>query len=156
MVGGTPMTDLVHKVRDGHAELRREGRTAYRLPVTLFRGRDEIPLSADDVSFHGLFLETEETLPMRHLVRLRFLLPPYDRELVAHGMVVRVAPPSGEPGKRAGVGVELYGLDRAARTVWSNFVARVQAGDFRHDDLDLGQLGEIRFLEPDVVVDEES
>ncbi len=143
------MTDLVHKLRDGHAELRREGRIPYRLPVTLFRGRDEIPLSADDVSFRGLFLETDEALPLRHLIRLRFLLPPYDRELLAQGLVVHVVPAT--PARAAGVGIELYGLDRAARAVWSNFVARVQAGDFRHDDLDLAQLGEIRFLDPELV-----
>ena len=38
------MIDIVHKIASGTAELRSEGRTAYRLPVTLLRGREEIPL----------------------------------------------------------------------------------------------------------------
>jgi hypothetical protein len=145
------MTDIVHKVQSGHAELRREGRTAYHLPVTLLRGRDEIPVRSEDVSFHGLFLETEEPLPLRHLVRLRLLLPPYDRELLAHGMVVHVVPPGNPEGRVPGVGVELYALDRAARTVWGHFVARAQEGEFRQEGLDLSQLGEVRFLDPELV-----
>lgn len=153
--GGAPpseavMIDIVHKLATPHAELRREGRTAYRLPVTLLRGREEIPIRSEDVSYHGLFLETDEPPPLRHLIRLRLLLPPYDRELVAHGMVVHVVPPGNAEGKPSGVGVELYALDRTARTVWGNFVARAQAGDFRDEGLDLGALGEIRFLPPEL------
>ena len=145
------MIDIVHKVSDPHAELRREGRTTYRLPVTLLRGRDEIPLRSEDVSYHGLFIETDEPLPLRHLLRLRLLLPPYDRELVAHGMVAHVMPPGNAAGKIPGMGVELYALDRAARTVWGHFVARVQEGDFRHEGIDWSQLGEIRFLDPEIL-----
>lgn len=144
-------TDIVHRVASGHAELRREGRTAYRLPVTLLRGREAIPLRSEDVSFHGLFLETDEPLPLRHLIRLRLLLPPYDRELIAHGKVVRVVPPNNPEGRPAGVGIELFALDRTARTVWGNFVSRAQHGDYRQDDIDWSVLGEIRFLEPEVV-----
>ena len=150
------MTDLVHKIATQHAELRRGGRTAYRLPVTLLRGREEIPLRSEDVSFHGLFLETDDPLPLRHLIRLRLLLPPYDRELVAHGMVVRVVPPDNPEGKPAGVGIELYALDRAARAVWGHFVARVEGGDFPQGELDLSAIGEVRFLDPEFIVDVDS
>jgi hypothetical protein len=147
------MTDIVHKIASGTAELRREGRTAYRLPVTLLRGREEIPLLSEDVSYHGLFLETDDPLPLRHLIRLRLLLPPYDRELVAHGMVVHVVPPGNAEGKRPGVGVQLYALDRAARAVWGHFVARAQEGEFHHEGLDLSRLGEVRFLDPELLIE---
>jgi hypothetical protein len=147
------MTDVVHKLATPHAELRREGRTAYRLPVTLVRGREEIPLRSEDVSYHGLFLETDEPLPLRHLIRLRLLLPPYDRELVAHGMVVHVVPADNAEGKPAGVGVQLYALDRSARAVWGHFVARAQEGEFHQEGLDLSRLGEVRFLEPEFVIE---
>jgi hypothetical protein len=145
------MTDIVHKVATRHAELRREGRTAYRLPITLLRRDEEIPVRSEDVSFHGLFLETEEPLPLRHLIRLRLLLPPYDRELLAHGMVVHVVPPGNVEGKTPGVGVQLYALDRAARAAWGQFVARLQEGEFRQEDIDWDQIGEIRYLEPELV-----
>jgi hypothetical protein len=148
-------TYVVHKVASGHAELRRGDRTAYRLPVTLLRGREEIPLRSEDVSFHGIFLETDEPLPLRHLVRLRLILPPYDRELLAHGMVVRVVPPGNPEGRRPGVGIELYALDRAARTVWGHFVARAAQGDFRQDDIDWSGIGEVRFLDPEFAGDDD-
>ena len=147
------MTDIVHKLKSPTAELRREGRTAYRLPVTLLRGREEIPVRSEDVSFSGLFIETDEPLPLRHLIRLRLLLPPYDRELVAHGMVVHVVPPDNPEGKPPGVGVQLYALDRAARSVWGHFVARAQEGEFHHEGLDLSRLGEVRFLDPEFVIE---
>ena len=147
------MTDIVHKIESHTADLRREGRTAYRLPVTLVRGREEIPVRSEDVSYHGLFLETDEPLPLRHLIRLRLLLPPYDRELQAHAMVVHVVPSDNAEGKPAGVGVQLYALDRAARAVWGHFVARVQEGEFHPEGLDLSRLGEVRFLEPELVTD---
>jgi hypothetical protein len=146
-------TSIVHKIASGQAELRRGDRTAYRLPVTLVRGREEIPLRSEDVSFSGLFLETDEPPPLRHLVRLRLILPPYHRELSAHGVVVRVVPPGNPEGRRPGVGVELFALDRAARTVWGHFVARAAQGDFRQDDIDWSGIGEVRFLDPEIASD---
>ena len=105
------------------------------------------------MSYHGLFLETDDPLPLRHLIRLRLLLPPYDRELVAHAMVVHVVPLGNAEGKRPGVGVQLYALDRAARAVWGHFVARAQEGDFHHEGLDLSRLGEVRFLDPEFLIE---
>lgn len=137
---------------DGPDELRREPRLVYRLPVTLLRGREEIPLRTEDVSYHGIFLETDQLPPLRQLLRLRLLLPPYNRELVAHGMVVHLVLPDNAEGKPPGVGVQLYALDRAARTVWDNFVARVRQGDFHRADANWPPLaeGSISFLEPDL------
>ena len=87
----------------------------YRLSVTLIRGRDEIPLRTEDVSHHGLFLETDDAVPLRHLVRLRLLLPPYERELVAHGMAVHQVPRDNSGGRPAGVagGTSVTGEQKA-------------------------------------------
>lgn len=135
------------------SDLRRELRLPYRLAVTLLRGREEIPLRTEDVSHHGLFLEIDDALPLRHLVRMRLLLPPYQRELLAHGMTVHQVPRGNVEGKAAGVGVQLYALDRSARSVWSNFVSRVQSGELRRDEAAWDKLtGEaILFLEPEIV-----
>lgn len=126
--------------RPADGEQRRDERFAFRLPVTLLRGREEIPLRTEDISYQGLFLETNEPLPLRHLIRLRLLLPPFHRELQTFAMAVHI--PSGR--RAGGVGVQLYALDRAARTVWSNFVTRVRLGDF-------DETSEIRFLPPEVL-----
>jgi hypothetical protein len=121
----------------------------------LLRGREEIPLRTEDVSFQGLFLEMDEPLPLRQLVRLRLLLPPFNREFVAHGMAVHAVHAEGD--RPTGVGVQLYALDRAARIIWTDFVARVRQGEL--DDRRLDPViraerledDEIRFLEPELV-----
>lgn len=124
------------------ADQRRDPRYVFRLPVTLLRGREEIPLRTEDISYQGLFLETDEPLPLRHLIHLRLLLPPFYRELETFGMAVHA--PAGR--RAGGVGVQLYALDRAARTVWGNFVTRVRLGDFGEDET-----SEIRFLPPEIL-----
>jgi hypothetical protein len=140
--------NTVRKLPARSAEQRQDRRFPFRLAVTLVRGREEIPLRTDDVSFQGLFLETDEPVPLRQLVRLRLLLPPFHRELIAHGMAVHAVRPEGDPIRPPGVGVQLYGLDRAARNVWSDFVARVRQGEL--DDRRIA-VDEIRFLEPEIL-----
>jgi hypothetical protein len=136
------------------SDQRRDERYGFRLPVTLLRGREEVPLATEDVSYHGLFLDTEEPPPLRHLVRMRVLIPPYHRELQVFGMTVHHA---GGPARR-GAGVQLYALDRAARTIWGNFVTRVRLGDFEKQAVAWSELadGGIRFLPPEIVGEEEA
>lgn len=106
-------------------EQRRAERYPFRLPVTLVRGREEIPLVTQEVSYHGFFLETDDLPPVRQLLRLRLLLPPYDRALDVHAMVVHHL---AELDREPGIGVQLYALDRSARSVWENFVTAVRLG----------------------------
>jgi hypothetical protein len=108
-----------------NAEQRRAERYPFRLPVTLVRRRGEIPLITRDVSYQGLFLETDDMPPLRHLLRMRVLLPPYDRALDAFGMAVHHF---AELDREPGVGVQLYALDRAARSIWEDFVTAVRLG----------------------------
>ena len=135
---------------------RLDERFVYRLPATLLRGREEIPIRTEDVSFHGLFLEMEDLPPLRHLLHLRLLLPPFHRELYVFGMAVHAVPPDNDAGRPGGVGVQLYALDRVARTIWGNFVSRVRHGDLGSGLLDWSQLTDgtpvsIRFLEPEII-----
>lgn len=111
---------------DPTPEQRRAERYPYRLPVTLVRGREEIPLLTEDVSYHGFFLATDDLPPIRHLLRMRLLLPPFNRELSVFGMAVHHV---AEFDRQPGVGVQLYALDRAARAVWENFVTSVRLGE---------------------------
>jgi hypothetical protein len=134
---------------------RLDERFAYRLPVTLLRGREEIPVRTEDVSFQGLFLEMDDAPLLRQLLHLKLLLPPFHRELHVFGMAVHAVPADNEAGRPGGVGVQLYALDRVARTIWGNFVARVRYGDLGSGLLDGSQLTDatligIRFLEPEI------
>lgn len=136
-------------------QARLDERFAFRLPVTLLRGREEIPVRTEDVSFHGLFLEMEDLPPLRQLLHLRLLLPPFHREFHVFGMAVHAVPPDNGAGRPGGVGVQLYALDRVARTIWGNFVSRVRYGDLGSGLLEWSQLTDpapvsIRFLEPEI------
>jgi hypothetical protein len=120
--------------------------------LTLFRKREEIPLRSEDVSFTGLFIETDEPPPARHLIRLRLLLPPYGRALLTHANVVHVVPPNHAAVARTpGVGVMLYALDRATRLAWETFVTRVLEGEFSGEDAGWSAYGDFRFLEPKIL-----
>jgi hypothetical protein len=151
----TPSLEAFHFPADPGGQ-RQDERYAYRLPVTLLRRGEEIPLVTEDVSYHGLFLETDDPLPLRYIFRLKLFLPPFDRELDALGMAVHQVSPREAMGRTPGVGVQLYAMDHAARTVWSNFVARVSAGELGSGRrewaavLDGALLG-IRFLEPEIL-----
>jgi hypothetical protein len=92
--------------------LRREGRVEARVQVLVVRGRRTIPLETTDVSFKGLFLQTEEPPPVRSLVRLRVKLPHGDIE--AHAMAVHVS--------GSGVGVQFWGLAGPQRLAWDSFI----------------------------------
>ena len=78
------------------------------------------------MSFHGLFLRTEDPHPLRELVKLRLHLPSDDREIELLAMAVhRIAPGST---RRAGIGVFLYGLDPMTKARWDAFVQQVRIG----------------------------
>jgi hypothetical protein len=101
---------------------RREGRVEAKIQVMVVRGKRTIPLETADVSFKGLFLQTDEPPPVRSLVRLRVRLPTGDIE--AHAMAVHVS--ASEPGNtgagRGGVGVQFWGLSGPDRVAWDGFI----------------------------------
>jgi hypothetical protein len=101
--------------------LRREARVDARIRVTVVRGRRMISLETADVSFKGLFLQTDDPPPLRSLMRLRVALP--EREIEAHAMAVHVATATSDASEgRAGVGVQFWGLAGPDRTAWDDFV----------------------------------
>jgi hypothetical protein len=130
-------------------ESRRAPRAVFRLPCSLLRKREEIPLRSEDVSFTGLFIAMEEPPPKHQLIRLRLLLPPYDRALLTHAMVIHVTPPALDATNRRspGVGVQLYAVDRATRVAWETFVTRVLGGELGEDGW--SAFGQLRGIEPE-------
>jgi hypothetical protein len=107
---------------------RQELRFHARFPVTLLSARHRDQLATWDVSFRGMFIETDQPLALRQLVRLGIILPITGRELVLHGMVVNVVDVDDPEGRPQGMGVELFALDTEARGVWWGVVRFVRDG----------------------------
>lgn len=105
---------------------RRHERFNFVAPAVLVRGRKEMQLHTEDVSFGGLFLRTDNPPPLRDLVKIRLVLPSDHQEIELLGMAVHRVPPGGP--RLAGIGVLLYGLDPALRARWENFVQEVRLG----------------------------
>ena len=80
-----------------------------------------VSLETSDVSFKGLFLQTDDPPPVRSLMRLRVTLP--QREIEAHAMAVHISATNDvSEGRTAGVGVQFWGLAGPDRTAWDDFV----------------------------------
>lgn len=90
------------------ANLRRDARLAANVPVVLIKGKHSLSLSTVDVSFRGLFLLTDATLPLRSLVRLRIDLS--TGPIGVHAMVVHVKDLQNAPEGTHGVGLQFWGL----------------------------------------------
>ena len=125
------------------ADRRRAERWPIRLPVTLIQGARAEGRVIEDVSFGGLFLATEIFPGQRRLIRFRAFLPTTSRELTAHGMVVHWVEPGNAGGHPAGIGVQLYAMDRAALDAWAQFVSHVRRQAQEEAE-------EIRILAPEI------
>ena len=104
--------------------LRRDARLEARVPVAVIRGREARTHETADISFRGLFVETNDPLPVRSLARLRLVLP--SRPIEAHAMVVHVAP--ARRGRAAGMGLSFWALSGAERRLWETFVRDLMGG----------------------------
>jgi hypothetical protein len=72
-----------------------------------------------DVSYRGLFLETQSPPALRSLVRLKVTLPSHTFE--CHAMAVHV----GEGADEQGVGLQFWGLSGPDRKAWDDFVRKL-------------------------------
>lgn len=104
--------------------------------------------NTEDVSFRGMFLTALHFPGERQLVKLRVTIQALQRDLILHAVAVHWVGPQNPQGRPSGFGVEILGIDRAAREVWSNFVTLVRADpDPLKNDSDDG----IRVLRPEIV-----
>ncbi|HEY2515523.1 MAG TPA: PilZ domain-containing protein [Polyangiaceae bacterium] len=73
-----------------------------QIPVTILEKSRTTALLTDSVDQHGVFVRTDAPLAPMTLVRMKFVLPPNDEELVTHGMVTEVVKQDslGAPGVR--------------------------------------------------------
>jgi hypothetical protein len=106
---------------------RRAPRSACQLPATLRRGKRLLEVVTEDVSFGGLFLRVDPPPAVMQLVEIQMALPPRERHVRLHGMVVHVLLRGHDTERASGIGVELRGLSGDARATWDAFVRYVQS-----------------------------
>lgn len=103
-------------------ELRREP----RVPTTFELNLETAGLSGTyttlNASFKGVFVMTEEPLPLRRLVRIRAEVDGVDVEML--GVVAHTlnAVDAHDANKQPGMGIALFGLGPAQRQHWNDFV----------------------------------
>lgn len=107
-------------------EKRKDRRYSFHVKVVLVSGRNELVAQTEDVSFKGIFVRTDTLLPERHLLRLKFTLPPDGDALALTGMVARSVP--AKDGKPPGAGIQFYGASAADLERWNAFIRHVAAG----------------------------
>jgi PilZ domain-containing protein len=106
---------------------RRELRFACERPAILRRGKRSLEVVTEDVSFRGLFVRMEAPPAVRQLVEIDIHLPPDDRPVRLHGMVVYAILRGRDAERAPGIGVELRGLSGDARGMWESFVRDLQS-----------------------------
>ncbi len=106
-------------------ERRRFPRRDVEIAVFLRRKTGDVRLTTCDVSRHGAFLRTEQALPLRQLVQLRFRLP--DGEIDAMCMVARWL--DADHPRGPGVGVDFFALSKDAKNAWERFLHELRERD---------------------------
>lgn len=94
--------------------------------MELVIGKSRVLAETGDVSFGGLFIQTEEPPPLRQLVKIMMRLPPEDQPVVLMGMAVFVERRRAA-GEKPGIGVQLFGLSPETREHWERFVRHVRS-----------------------------
>lgn len=106
---------------------RRSQRYRFKLPI-LFKGtyRDR-PALTEDISFHGVFIRTDEVRTPNQLVKFTAVDPTEDQHIDLLGIVARcVRPEQATPGNPPGIGVSLFGNSRETEARWVSVVRRIK------------------------------
>ncbi len=107
------------------AEHRRHHRYAVELPIVVIEGRRSTSALVRNVSFDGLLVSTRTPPTERKLLRLEVELPGLKDPLRLTAMAVHIVELDG--GDHA-VGIQLFGLDPAARHEWDRFIVDLRSG----------------------------
>ncbi len=122
---GTTVTTTMNISPATGASKRYEERYGVTLAVRLsVLGQKTWMLETSDVSYHGLFLPTDDPPELRALVKLAIELPT-GRTLEVHGMAVHRVMPGDSKGRPPGVGIQFYAVDKDTQAVWSEVVRGV-------------------------------
>lgn len=103
-------------------ELRREPRVRTSFEIELETAGRVTRYQTRNSSFRGLFVITDETLPLRRLVRVRATIAGEVMQLI--GLVAHTVNPADayEAKTEPGMGISLFGLGPGQREQWEEFV----------------------------------
>jgi uncharacterized protein (TIGR02266 family) len=77
-----------------------------------------------NISGGGIFIRTEEPLPLNHEVRIRFTLPGMNHQFDCRGIIVWANPSSRQSFLPSGMGIKFVDMDEAARKLINEFVQK--------------------------------
>jgi len=100
-------------------EKRGEHRYRTAIQVKVACGRRTFDAETQDLSFRGLYIVADESLAQNQYVRIWIHLPKRSHPLEMGAKVTRVEALSSG---KAGIGLQLYGNDRAHLDVWSGWI----------------------------------
>lgn len=110
------------------SNFRRSQRHRFQLEV-LFKGiHRSTPALTQDVSFHGVFIRTDESRAPNQLLKFTVVHPETGEHLDLLGIVARcVTPAEADPDHPPGIGVSLFGNSRATEAAWVALVRQVKS-----------------------------
>lgn len=106
------------------AKDRRSPRVQVSLDVYLQTIDGDVPFKTLDASYDGVYLVSNQTLPLRKLIRFRTLIPESDEELQMLGLVAHTVSPmeADESPVPPGMGIQLFSLGQETRDRWRQYV----------------------------------
>lgn len=106
------------------AKDRRSPRVQIALDVFLQTIDGDVPFKTLDASYEGVYLLSDEPLPLRKLIRFRTCIPDSGEELQMLGLVAHTVNPADaeESPVPPGMGIQLYSLGKDTRERWRDYV----------------------------------
>jgi len=103
---------------------RREPRIDLDLSVTLMLPDGEVEYPVGDASYRGVFLISDDPLPLRKLVRFRTRLTEDEEPLQMMGLVAHHISPgeAREIGRDPGIGIHLFSVGEQTHRRWRQFI----------------------------------
>ena len=109
------------------SNFRRSQRFPFKLDVLLHGQMRPTPTTTDDVSFHGVFIRTDEERVPNQLIKFTVIDPRDGERLELMGIVARCITSAERTSSRApGIGISLFGNDRSTEALWVAVIRQVK------------------------------
>ncbi|MCK6574900.1 PilZ domain-containing protein, partial [Myxococcota bacterium] len=109
------------------ANFRRSQRYPFRLDVLLKGTYRNTPTTTEDVSFHGIFIRSDEERAPNQLLKFIVVDPRNGEHVELLGIVARcVTRAEAAANRPPGVGVSLFGNDRATEARWVAIMRQIK------------------------------
>jgi len=103
-------------------ERRVEPRTEVELEVRYQTAQEFLSAYSRNISGGGIFIRTQQPLPLNREVQLRFSLPGIDRTFMVRGLVVWTNPHPSRSSFPSGMGIKFMDLDPVAKKIVAGFI----------------------------------